>query len=93
MRRDDAVVDLEGGVVEVGIIVNRGMLMIVFRDFYAAGGIPGLLDDDGVIGGAGGVVVEDDGVGKAGGDCFFAAKGIVAGLRWGLLAAEVEEDE
>jgi hypothetical protein len=86
-------VDLEGGVVKVGIIVNRGMLMIVPGDFCAAGGIPGLLDDDGVIGGAGGVIVEDDGVGQAGGDCFFAAKGIVTGLGWGLLAAEIEEDE
>jgi hypothetical protein len=93
MRTYHAVVNLEGGVVEVGIIVDRSMLMIVLRNFFAAGGIPGLLDDDGVVGGAGGVVVEDNGVGQAGGDCFFAAKGIVAGLGWGLLTAEVEEDE
>jgi hypothetical protein len=66
MRFDDFAVYLEGSVVKFGIIVNGGILVIVLRDFYPAGGIPGLLDDDRVVRRAGGVVVEDDGVRQAG---------------------------
>lgn len=66
--------------------------MAVLWHFHPAGGIPGLLDDHGVVGAAGGVVVENDRVGEAGGDDFLAAESIVLGLRGWLLAVEEEED-
>ena len=93
MRFDDLAVYLEGSVVKFRIIVDGGILVIVLRDFYPAGGIPGLLDDDRVVRRAGGVVVEDDRVGQAGGNDNFAAEFIVAGLRGGFLAVQEQENE
>ena len=43
---DDFAVHLEGGVVIFGVIVDRSILVFVFRDFYLACGIPRLLNDD-----------------------------------------------
>ena len=63
MGFDDLVVDLEGGVIEVGVVVDGGVLMTVLWHFHAPCGVPGLLDDHGVVGAAAGVIVEDDGVG------------------------------
>jgi len=56
----DMVADLEGGVVVVGVVVDGGVLVTGPRHFDPAGRVPGLLDDDGVVGAAAGVVVEDD---------------------------------
>lgn len=50
MGLDRVILDLESGVVEVRIIIYRCVLVVFFGNFYAAGGVPGLLDDDGVFG-------------------------------------------
>ena len=92
MGPDDMVTDLEGGMVVVGVIIDGGILMAALCHFYPAGGVPGLLDDDGVVRAAAGVVVEDDRVGETGGNDFLAAEGIVLGLRGRLLAVEEEEE-
>ncbi len=92
MGFDDLVVDLKGGVVVVGVIIDGGILMAGLWHFYPAGGVPGLLDDDEVVRAAAGVVVENDRVGEAGGDDFLAAEGIVLRLRGWLLAMEEEKD-
>ena len=92
MGLDDLVADLEGGVVVVGVVVDGGILMAGLWHFHPAGGVPGLLDDNGIVRAAAGVIVENDGVGEAGGDGFLAAEGIVLGLRGWLLAVEEEED-
>ena len=88
----DLVANLQGGVIEVGVVVDGGILMAALWHFHAAGRVPGLLNDDGVVGAAAGIIVEYDGVGEAGGDCLLAAEGIILGLRWWLLAVEEEED-
>lgn len=90
MGPDDMVVDLECGVVVVGVIVDGGILMAGLRHFYAAGAVPGLLDDDGVVRAAVGIVVEDDRVGETGGNDFLAAEGVVPGLWRRLLTVEEE---
>src|ERR1700722_11287368 len=92
MRADDLVMDLQGGVVIIGVVIDRGILMTISWHFHPAGSIPGLLNDNRIIGGAAGVVVEYDGIREAGRDDFRAAEGVVAGL-WGwLLPMEKEED-
>ena len=89
---DDMVADLEGGVVVVGVIIDGGILMAGLCHFYPAGGVPGLLDDDGVVRASAGVVVKDDRVRETGRADFLAAEGIVLGLRGRLLAVEEEEE-
>ena len=92
MGFDDLVMDPEGGVVKVGVVVDGGILMAALWHFDAAGSVPGLLDDNGIVGASAGVIVENDGVGEAGGDCLLATESIIPGLRWWLLAVEEEKD-
>ena len=80
----------ESGVVKIGVIIYRCVLMAVPGHFDAAGRVPGLLDDDGIVGRVAGVVVEDYGIREAGADDFFAAEAVVLGLRGRLLAVEKE---
>ena len=92
MSFDHAVTDPKGSVIEVGVVINRGVLMAVPGHFDAAGGIPGLLDDNGVIGGATGVVVENDRIREAGGDNDLATERIILRLRRWLLTVKEEQN-
>lgn len=77
---DDLGVDDEFGFEEAGVVVDRGVFGSCGRDGYSAAPVPGLDDEDGVVGADGAVVMENDRVGDAFGDDFIRSEGVLGGV-------------